>query len=335
MDQHKIKTVFAVVTFYCSVSITMVFLNKYLLSYSKIRPGPIFMTWLQSIGTSVILYFVGEAGKTNPLFDFIPPFKIEFERCKKIFKLSFVFAAMIIFGNYCLKHVAASFFVIARSMHIVFNVSLSYFLLGQKTDFSIIKACIIVTLGYILGSVGEVKFSWQGFVFGLIASFLSALYPIVMKQSLENKEDENNPNEEEEKKKFSNGELMIYNNTLAIGLLFPFVLLSEEISVEKIKEYFSFSFILLILISTSLAFLLSFATVLQVKHTSPLTHMIVGSLKGSLQTVLGALLFGNEVSLLNAIGVILCIGGSFIYAYLRKIKQETKVVTNPLPKIKV
>ena len=65
--------------------------------------------------------------------------------------LSVVFVAMITFNNLCLKYVGVSFYYISRSLTTVFNVIMSYLILGQKTSVKAIACCAIIILGFYLG----------------------------------------------------------------------------------------------------------------------------------------------------------------------------------------
>ena len=43
-------------------------------------------------------------------------------------------------------------------------------------------ACGVVVVGFVLGSAGELKFSWAGLIFGLVSSVFVALYGIYVKK---------------------------------------------------------------------------------------------------------------------------------------------------------
>jgi disulfide bond formation protein DsbB len=62
-----------------------------------------------------------------------------------------VFVAMITLNNLCLKNVGVSFYYIGRSLTTVFNVALTYLILGQKTSTSAIVCCFVIIAGFWLG----------------------------------------------------------------------------------------------------------------------------------------------------------------------------------------
>ena len=70
--------------------------------------------------------------------------------------LSVIFVGMITFNNLCLRHVGVSFYYIGRSLTTVFNVLLTYFILGQKTSLAAVSCCAVILAGFYLG-VDQVK----------------------------------------------------------------------------------------------------------------------------------------------------------------------------------
>ena len=62
---------------------------------------------------------------------------------------------MITFNNLCLKYVGVSFYYVSRSLTTVFNVIMSYIILGQKTSMKAIICCGIIILGFYLGVDAE------------------------------------------------------------------------------------------------------------------------------------------------------------------------------------
>jgi len=102
----KCIRVFLVVSAYWIVSISMVFLNKYLLSSDSINlDAPLFITWTQCVVAVVFLYLLGELGKVRPELRIFPPFEVKLEVMKKVLPLSAVFVGMIMCNNLCLKFV--------------------------------------------------------------------------------------------------------------------------------------------------------------------------------------------------------------------------------------
>ena len=98
--------------------------------------------------------------------------------------LSLIFVSMITFNNLCLKYVKVSFYLVARSLTIVFNVVFSYLLLHIYTSVPVLVCCSIVIFGFYIGSEGEVDFSIMGTLFGVCSSLFVSLNSIFTKKMI-------------------------------------------------------------------------------------------------------------------------------------------------------
>lgn len=72
-------------------------------------------------------------------------------------KLSFFFVGMITFNNLCLKYVEVSFYQVARSLTIGFNVLFTWLLLGEQTTAQVVGCLAIVVMGFYLGETYYVR----------------------------------------------------------------------------------------------------------------------------------------------------------------------------------
>jgi len=120
--------------------------------------------------------------------------------------------------------------------------------------------------------------------------------------------------------------------------MFPTIYISGELGGLRENEllYNLYTWVAMT-ITGIFGFLINIAVFLQIKYTSPLTNNISGTLKACLQTVFAILIYRNPISLVNAVGIILVIGGSFWYSNIRyaemKESQRKEANTTPLPTI--
>lgn len=141
----------AVVVLYWFISITMVFLNNYLLD-NRDLDTPLFVTFYQCVVTVVLCWFMQLLSRVCPgLIDF-PSVKFDVKTSREVLPLSIVFISMITFNNLCLKHVGVAFYTVGRSLSTVFNVLLSYVVLKQSTSFQALLCCGII--------LGRLDFKW-------------------------------------------------------------------------------------------------------------------------------------------------------------------------------
>jgi drug/metabolite transporter (DMT)-like permease len=80
-------------------------------------------------------------------------------------------------------HAPVYFF--CRSLTTVFNVILTYFILGQKTSLPAIACCAVIVGGFYLGVDQEDAsgtFSLSGTIYGVLASLFVSLFSIMTKR---------------------------------------------------------------------------------------------------------------------------------------------------------
>lgn len=210
-----------VVTLYWTVSICMVYLNKVLLSSEDASiPAPMFVTWFQCVVTALICVVLGnmgertrKEGRSSFLNDY-PVCKYNSETGIRVLPLSLIFVGMIAFNNICLKHVEVSFYNVARSLSIVFNVLFTYLVLGKETSVMTCSTLLIVIFGFYLGIDGEINLSVIGTAAGVLASVFVSLNGIYTAKIL--------PAVNNDKSM-----LLFYNNINASFLFIPFIILFE------------------------------------------------------------------------------------------------------------
>jgi GDP-fucose transporter C1 len=201
--------------------------------------------------------------------------------------LTFIYVMMLALNNLCLKYVEVTFYQVARSLSINFTILFTYVILGQKTSPSALLACLIVFLGFAIGSYGEINFSWAGIFYGVGSSAFVALYVIYVKKTLGAVDN-------------NQWRVLHYNTTLAILMLGPLVLLSGEVSdiLTNVDFLDNINFWTLMTITGITGFGINIAMFLQVKYTSALTNTISGTAKSCVQTMLAAMIFQNTITVM-------------------------------------
>lgn len=307
----KVWTIFIVVAFYWVISITTVFVNKILLSSDIVRlDAPFFITWFQCFISALYYFFYGLLNRENVKYS-----AFSFKIVKTVLPLSIIFSSMIVFNNLCLKLVDVSFYYIGRSLTTVFNVMLTYFVLHEKTSLRTCYCCIIIIFGFWLGVDQEQfigTFSLVGTFYGILASLSVAYYSIKVKEVLPHIDS-------------TIWLLSYYNNIYSCILFLPLILISGEIEVLLMYEQLNSIYIWLLLIVSGLCGLtIGYATTLQIKVTSPLTHNISGTAKACAQTVIASYYY-NEIKpglwwLSNWIVLV----GSAAYTRIKQKEMEKK-----------
>jgi len=243
-----------------------VFFNKIIFTYSaKPFEFPIFITLYQQLISLICVIILGIIGQwLNPQYALIPPLEFKLETAKAVLPLTLIYVAMLATNNLSLLSVEISYFQIARSLAVVFQLIFTYTILGVSTSCRAIQSCILVVVGFIVGSGGEIRFSWVGAIYGVVSSVFVALNGIFVKKTLPSVED-------------NEWKLLMYNLIMSIGLLIPLIFAYGEW-----KEIYEFDFSdtmtqwILVSVTGLFGFLINVALFLQIKYTSPLTSVIVG-----------------------------------------------------------
>ncbi|XP_014220443.1 GDP-fucose transporter 1 [Trichogramma pretiosum] len=310
-----------VVGLYWIVSISMVFVNKALLSSDKIHlDAPLFITWFQcltSVGICVTLKFLSKVSPDKFSFPKGNPFSRDI--IKKILPLSCLFIGMIASNNLCLKHVGVAFYYIGRSLTTVFNVVFTYLILGEKTSKKTIVCCLIIIFGFWLGVDQEGvagSLSIVGTFFGVLGSLTLSLYSIQTKKVLP----------------LVNQEIWLlsyYNNLYGVFLFIPLMMINGELNV--VYEYDRIAdlhFWAAMLLGGICGFSIGYVTMLQIQVTSPLTHNISGTAKACAQTVLATYYYNESKPFLWWLSNLIVLCASAGYARIKQLSMVQQMSKN-------
>eukprot|EP00188_Purpureofilum_apyrenoidigerum_P004801 Plantae.Rhodophyta-Purpureofilum_apyrenoidigerum.ctg5705.p1 GENE.Plantae.Rhodophyta-Purpureofilum_apyrenoidigerum.ctg5705~~Plantae.Rhodophyta-Purpureofilum_apyrenoidigerum.ctg5705.p1 ORF type:complete len:341 (-),score=82.07 Plantae.Rhodophyta-Purpureofilum_apyrenoidigerum.ctg5705:705-1727(-) len=304
----KSYKIFSAVALYWVISISMVFVNKTLLSDERAKiDAPLFITWYQCIVTVLVVWVLGALN----LFS-VPKFEIKKDLLPKMLPLSCVFTGMILFNNLCLKYVEVSFYQVARSLTIFFNVIFDWVVLGNVTSPKALGCVFLVFFGFVLGNVEEVRWSFWGTFFGVTASFLVAMNAIYVKKKYPLVD--NDP-----------WKITLYNNVISSVLFIPLMIaFGEPMVVARSPKIYMSTFWFLMTIGGALGVLISFATAAQIKYTSPLTHNISATAKAAAQTVIALQYYRNPTTFNGKLSIAIVLLGSLLYTLVRRQEMQAR-----------
>lgn len=311
---QKYIQILGVVSLYWFISITLVFVNKAILSGGEKLEAPLFVTCYQCVVTVAACYVLKWASKSVPQWFTFPDLTIDVNILKQVLPLSVIFVGMITFNNLCLQHVGISFYYIGRSLTTVFNVLLTYFILGQKTSLKAIGCCGVIVAGFYLGVDQEDaagSFSLSGTIYGVLGSLFVSLFSIYTKKVLPVVDG-------------NIWSLTFYNNINAVVLFIPLMVVFGEVpTITGFQHVDSLNFWFMMTIGGVFGFAIGYVTGLQIKVTSPLTHNISGTAKAAAQTVLATQWFNEVKPTLWWFSNMVVLGGSLLYARVRQLEMAT------------
>ncbi|XP_068595767.1 GDP-fucose transporter 1 [Brachionichthys hirsutus] len=308
-----------VVALYWFVSITMVFLNNYLLEQRDLD-APLFITFYQCVISAALCCATQRLAAACPGRVDFPPLGFDMKTSWEVLPLSVVFISMIIFNNLCLKYVGVAFYTVGRSLSTVFNVLLSYLVLKQTTSGRALLCCSLILGGFWLGVDQEGlagTLSWTGVFFGVLASASVSLNAIFTKKVMP----------------AVGGDiwkLSYYNNVNASVLFLPLLVASGELGrVAGYSRLADAGFWGVMTLGGVFGFAIGYVTGLQIKFTSPLSHNVSGTAKACTQTLIAVVHQSSTKSALWWTSNMMVLAGSSAYTWVRSTEMKKQPVRDP------
>ncbi|KAF7293041.1 TPT domain-containing protein [Mycena indigotica] len=302
-----------VVLFYIAAALSMVMANKWVLNTTT---TPLFFLMTQCI-IAVLLFLISDAMR-------ILPDRLSFEvrACKGLVPMVSLSVLGLSLSNYTLKYVDASFYQVARGLVLPFTVCVSGWMLHTRPSLPILFSCAIVTAGFFIGVfLDGTPLSMVGVGFGVASSTITATHSVIIKQSLKVVND-------------STILLSWYTNLLNVFVLLPIVMFVEGGDVMKLLfgieelakapgEWSALrTFVYGSLITGVVGFLMSLASLLSIKVTSPITHMVSSAVRGVAASLLGMWLFHDVMTSGRASSIAIILFGSIYYTWVKHKETE-------------
>jgi len=312
--------VMGVVAFYLVAALAMVMANTWVLNTST---TPLFFLWAQ-LAIAVALFVISDALHILP-----DRLTLDLATCKGLVPMVGLNILGLAFSNYTLKYVDASFYQVARGLVLPFTVCTSFVFLHARPSLRILLCCGLVTLGFFVGVFFDgIKVSWIGVGFGVASSAITATHSVVIKQSLNVVGG-------------STIALSWYTNLLSAIILFPLLILAGE-GTDIVKLLFGVNELLVkpgtmsplstflwgSLITGVIGFLMSIASLLSIKVTSPITHMVSSAVRGVAASLLGMWLFHDIITSGRASSIATILFGSVLYTWVKHQESQTSAASN-------
>jgi len=226
----------------------------------------------------------------------------------RVVPLSLLFFTNIVLGNVSLRWVSVSFMQTVKASVPFFSVLLQVFCFGKNFDIKTYISLIPIVGGVMLATYTETEYNAIGFYTALIASIITALLAIVSGLILSKDLDSLN--------------LMYYMAPISFLMLYPVAHFTEITGVIEWYHLASSQDLVLLLISSLVAYLLNVTSFLVIYYSSALTYNIAGNFKVIFSIVISVLVFQNKITLLNAAGCAVAIIGVGYYNWIKLPKQN-------------
>ncbi|GAA5815541.1 hypothetical protein MFLAVUS_009053 [Mucor flavus] len=292
---------------YLVVSVSSTFINKLLFTFSEYKfPYPFFTVFFQLIVTFIFLTLWSIIKPLRQSYARIPVLRWDSSVAIRVAPLTIVYMCVIIFNPMFLQHVEVTSYHFSHSLSIVFSMMFSYLMLRVETSPRVKSACIIILFGTCISSMGYLSFSLVGAFYAVAWPTVVSIYGIYLKKTLTSLKNDF-------------WCVIQYNTLMSIVILTPLVVLSGELRDIFTTVWFwdEFGFWLQMIITSITGFCINASMLLLLMYTSPLTATVASTTKTIVQTFVATLIFGNRMSLLNVIGLVVALIGSGYFAYLR------------------
>eukprot|EP01041_Mallomonas_annulata_P003452 gene3452-6858_t len=234
------------------------------------------------------------------------PKQIEGSSRRSIVIFSVIFSLNIAIGNTSLRWVSVNFNQVCRALVPAIVMIISILWYGKSFSWKRKWAVFPIILGVALAFYGDLSFTVIGAFYTFLCVFLAALKAVVSGELL-------------------TGDLKLHPidilskmcplALIQIGLV---SIMTGEVSeiMSRWTELAQSAALQVVLLSGILSFSLNVSSFIANKVTSPLTLCIAANVKQVMLVAFGTLYFGDSVTPINGLGILIVIAGSFKYGLL-------------------
>ncbi|XP_063961452.1 solute carrier family 35 member C2-like isoform X1 [Lytechinus pictus] len=312
--------VIALVLFYYTFSISLTFYNKWLFQDFRY---PLTITIIHLAVKFVLALIVRSLLRACTS---IKPVSLNWTTYLKMVTPTGLTSALDIgFSNWSLVFITISLYTMCKSSAIIFILIFAIVFGLQKPHWMQVIIVVLIAVGLFMFTYESTQFNLEGFILVLAASVLSGLR-WSLAQILTQKQETglHNPID------------IIYHlqPVMIIGLL-PLAVGAEGVKLCTTEAFLGFSDIQVLigtcaklLLGACLAFMLAMSEYLLLRQTSTLTLSISGIFK-EICTLYIASKKGDEMSLVNFLGMIVCLSGISLHVGLKAIETKSSSKMSP------
>uniref|UniRef100_A0A2K6LBY9 Solute carrier family 35 member D2 n=1 Tax=Rhinopithecus bieti TaxID=61621 RepID=A0A2K6LBY9_RHIBE len=205
----------------------------------------------------------------------------------KLFPLPLLYVGNHISGLSSTSKLSLPMFTVLRKFTIPLTLLLETIILGKQYSLNIIVSVFAIILGAFIAAGSDLAFNLEGYIFVFLNDIFTAANGVYTKQKMDPKE-------------LGKYGVLFYN---ACFMILPTLIIS--VSTGDLRQ-----------------FLLMYSTVLCSYYNSALTTAVVGAIKNVSVAYIGMLIGGDYIfSLLNFVGLNICMAGGLRYSFLTLSSQ--------------
>ena len=292
LDSAYMRKVLPAVSFWLTMSISVILFNKYL--YMGPFKHPLSLTAIHMIGATIATQILVASGKLT-----LPKLGWDFY-IKHIIPLGLMFAGSLGSSNLAAMRLSVSFIQMIKAVTPMMTLAVSVMYGTEKPYRSLILITTLMTFGVGIASYGEIEFDLLGLLLQLIALTVESIRLVAIQRVVQAHLPRSNPLVA----------LAMFAPVCAFFLL-PIALVLEPGAFYKVFDP-STGFV--VFLNTLTAFSLNIAVVILVSHESgPLTLTLAGIIKDIALIISSIWLFGNPITYVQVVGYTLALYGLNMY----------------------
>lgn len=279
-------------------SIVIVLLNKWLYVH----------TGFPNITLSMIHFVITSIGLT--ICEKFDVFCIKDIAIKEMLLIAMTFCGFVMLTNLSLAHNTVGTYQVAKMLTTPCVIIMQIIFYNKKFSILVKLTLIPIILGVVINFCYDIQFNIIGTVYATMGVFVTSLYQVMV--NIKQREFQMDPMQ-----------LLYYQAPLSAVMLFCIVPFLEPVE-QTFTRSWSLVDIVMVVLSSIIAFFVNLTSYWIIGKTSPLTYNMVGHSKFCLLLLGGSLIFHETLAINQVIGIILTLVGIILYAHVKM--KDTQVV---------
>jgi solute carrier family 35 protein E3 len=214
----------------------------------------------------------------------------------------------VVLTNLSLLHNSVAFYQLFKHMNTVGVIALEWWLHRKPLPANLRVPILLLIIGVIVNTFGDYRFNILGTFYAVAAVFVTSFYQLWAGRF-------------QHDLRCDPLQLQFYTAPLSAVFLVPFLPVFDEYRWWKQSSIWEFPLTVrslgAILLSGLIAMLMNISIFMTIGSTSALTYNVLGHAKTTALLLMDFAVYGRPLNLQNTFGVMIALGGVFLYTYAK------------------